>query len=635
MKISFIFTGRLRGESVSVTSRRTFYYNAVMGEVGRQLHALHVRWAMRGFLVLAVCAVLACGEKDEKQPPIVYENNDPNAGGPAAGLDGSACSADSSCDGAVCLTSGTGWQGGYCTTLDCLESGCHGTEATCIGFLDGTSLCLDGCESQTDCRVGYRCRPVDATGTRVCYRNDEDGPPAGHVGADCGSDADCAETLTCDIDLPGGYCVQADCGAACPDGAACVEGDGASRCMDRCEQTRDCRIGYVCDAVAGSSICQPAESAPPAISFVSSADALGIACGATMLSQDDGRIQWRLDFEIPDGATSYIVTPFVKTGSILPLTLTHPAGTLDLVEDYRHLNLRVTEFQFYDQEGSGTYGVVAFDWPILVPYAPQYQELVAPGPHSLQVVTSVDEPCLYVTTSDGGGTRLDLNVYFVGVEGYGAQTAPTNPDLTAVFGRVDEILGAAGITLGEVAFFDAPREIAERYGVVRSLAEVKRATAFGVPRDETLGGHLNVDVFLVQDIAVDGATVLGLSAGLPGPPGLHGNSGNGLLFTTADLGIDNDFVAHVMAHELGHYLGLRHTTEVVRGTGTDQEAQIEALLGTADPIEDTPVCSRLVFNPGGCPDLDNLMFPSAPLEPIDPVVTPGQAAVLRGNPLLH
>lgn len=606
-----------------------------MGEVDLQPQDKRIRRARHALACLAlVCAWMGCGDEDQKQPPVVYENNDPNAGGPAQGLDGSACSADSSCDGAVCLTSGTGWQGGYCTTLDCLEGGCHGPEATCVGFLDGTSLCLDRCESQTDCRVGYRCRPIDATGTRVCYRNDEDGPPAGHIGADCDSAADCAEDLSCEPDLPGGYCTKTDCGS-CPDGAACVEQDGASRCMDRCEQTRDCRIGYVCDAVAGSSVCQPAHTAPPAISFSSSEEALGIRCGGTELARESGRIHWRLEFEIPDQTTSYIVTPFVKTGSIRPLTLTHPGGRLDLVEDYRHLNLRVTEFQFYDQESTGTYGVVAFDWPIFVPYAPRYQELVVPGPHTLEVVTSVAEPCLYVTTSSGAGTRLDLNVHFIGVEGYGAASAPTDADLTAVFGRVNEILGAAGVTLGEVAFFDAPREIGERYSVVRSLSEVKRATAFGVPRDETLRGHLNVDVFLVQDIAVDGATVLGLSAGLPGPPGLHGNSGNGLLFTTADLGTDNDFVAHVMAHELGHYLGLRHTTEVVRGTGSDQEAQIEALLGTADPIEDTPVCSRLVFNPGGCPDLDNLMFPSAPLEPIDPVITPGQTAVLRGNPLLN
>ena len=72
----------------------------------------------------------------------------------------------------------------------------------------------------------------------------------------------------------------------------------------------------------------------------------------------------------------------------------------------------------------------------------------------------------------------------------------------------------------------------------------------------------------------------------------------------------------MFAHEVGHYLGLYHTSEQF-GQGHD-------------PLPDTAECGQREF-PSGCDDLDNLMFPFAGIE--HTTVTPDQVYVLQVNPL--
>ncbi len=73
-----------------------------------------------------------------------------------------------------------------------------------------------------------------------------------------------------------------------------------------------------------------------------------------------------------------------------------------------------------------------------------------------------------------------------------------------------------------------------------------------------------------------------------------------------------------MAHELGHFLGLYHPTEM---NGVTQ-----------DTISDTPTCS---FDPddwaqiGACPTVTNIMFPT--LTPFMEQISDGQCFVVRAN----
>ena len=370
-------------------------------------------------LLLLPGLALSCGKKNNGEANNVYlVNSDPNEGGPPVGDDGSACSSDRRCDGGVCLTSGQGWDGGYCTTEQCVENGCNGEAAECISFLDGTSFCLDSCEANTDCRRDYRCRQLDATGRRVCYPDGGDGPRAGSIGDACASAADCVDGLMCDESRPGGYCLRSDCSGTCPEGAACVDWDGELRCVQACEQTRDCRVGYICDPLDDELVCVPSEAIEPPFDFSVTEGVLGIQCSAEQIRVEESGTRWTIEYDVPAETTSYILVPHVASGSFRPISITTPSGqVIDLVDDYIHHNIRVTEFQFFDQESQGINGNIAMDWPIQIPFAPQHRDLVEAGTHTLEIVASTSDPCLYVVPSSSEGATIDLDVYgWVGPE---------------------------------------------------------------------------------------------------------------------------------------------------------------------------------------------------------------------------
>ena len=140
-----------------------------------------------------------------------------------------------------------------------------------------------------------------------------------------------------------------------------------------------------------------------------------------------------------------------------------------------------------------------------------------------------------------------------------------------------------------------------------------------------------MNIFLINGFGSEMRGVLGISPGIPGAAGLHGSPASGVIFATEGLlgqgnafYSGNDLLGQTMAHEVGHFLGLFHTTE----------------LGgrSADPISDTPECpsgdisdyNRIV----NCPDYSNLMFPTASFRN-SVEVSAQQAEILRGNPLIR
>jgi hypothetical protein len=113
-------------------------------------------------------------------------------------------------------------------------------------------------------------------------------------------------------------------------------------------------------------------------------------------------------------------------------------------------------------------------------------------------------------------------------------------------------------------------------------------------------------------------SLAGYSMGLPGP--VAGDRANSAVIIAtqayADPSgfLDLDGLATTLAHEIGHYLGLYHTSE--------PNGQLH------DPIPDTPECA------GGICDaafLDNIMTPGQGARRY--LLTPGQGEVLRRHPL--
>jgi len=124
----------------------------------------------------------------------------------------------------------------------------------------------------------------------------------------------------------------------------------------------------------------------------------------------------------------------------------------------------------------------------------------------------------------------------------------------------------------------------------------------------TRGAADTVNLFFIPDFSTtQGMGTLGFASGIPGALGIKGNR-NGVLIGMAGHLRDNTLqtttMGETVAHEMGHWLGLFHTTE-------ETGAQF-------DPLNDTSECTKATFDTDGfagmsaeeCQNVDgtNLMF---------------------------
>lgn len=138
-----------------------------------------------------------------------------------------------------------------------------------------------------------------------------------------------------------------------------------------------------------------------------------------------------------------------------------------------------------------------------------------------------------------------------------------------------------------------------------------------------------IDVFVIHHFTNDGT--VGLS---PRPGMIEGNGPDTGLAVAAFLQQNNtliprtpDQVATVLAHEIGHFLGLLHTTTFSPSPSNPTEA-------IDDGLTDTPLCTVITDVNGdgivgigdGCPDEGNLMFFQAGNQT---VFSTGQSEVMR------
>jgi hypothetical protein len=194
-----------------------------------------------------------------------------------AAMVGDPCTDAAECpSGGACITeNGSGWPSGSCAT-GCdfaTNAGCEG--GACIAQTFGGGLCTSSCATDTDCREGYACTPVNgAPGRMYCAPDcagDTECASAGNVcnpgvgtcdvpfdasrlGDTCRGDGQGCEGGTCLREstngYPGSYCIYAGCtlgGTDCPSGGVCAPGSGTvNLCLLGCDNSGDCRPGYAC-----------------------------------------------------------------------------------------------------------------------------------------------------------------------------------------------------------------------------------------------------------------------------------------------------------------------------------------------------------------------------------------------------
>jgi hypothetical protein len=253
-------------------------------------------------------------------------------------------------------------------------------------------------------------------------------------------------------------------------------------------------------------------------------------------------------------------------------------------------------------------------------------------PNSLRVAAEARAYELEVESSQPGavrvttlarpttGLQLDLNLYYVGAADLLPEGARGPEVLQLALDEVDRIFEPTGIFIGDVRQVLVPGALPAR-GSDAAQGEVSAGFARLVTQYQVLpelpellrlsAGAANsaIDVFFVADIATaGGADVGGISAGTPLAFGMHGGPGSGIVIA-ADMFVTQNRAAQLgrtLAHELGHALGLFHTTET------------NGLV--FDPLDDTSSCpitqdrdhsGTLDATECAAYSGDNLMFPTS------------------------
>jgi hypothetical protein len=540
---------------------------------------------------------------------------------PAQGATGAACSTDLQCNGenGVCLTS---FFGGYCTQLGCDG----GTEclsgSECVPFDAGegavpsTHGCVAPCTDDSDCRFAYSCQNIGDINACLPQERDQAIEPRNPDGDDDG--AACVANINCsggtcireansgeDISHPGGYCTTRDCrqDEDCNGNAQCVPRQRSTTCLSTCEGDADCRSGYSCRDIPleGGETRGVCDSNIEAIvPEVEGSSEIEVSCSSAT----------NIDFTIPEGALGFYISPFTSDGQkIVPTELVLPSGDrINIGRDY--------SFHAINPDLLGSMA------PMLFPATDdsRFRDAFGGGDYSLRTNTEANEICSVILPKLAEGTLLRVNLVLVGVSGLSASTAKTDRDLGQVLEIVRSIYTSMNIDVELTSVSDATDQVTAQYSVMRDFYDVFNLVATSQSPGPSAEESLSVNVFLIEDFQVSEAPgLLGVSTGIPGMAGLHGNSGSGLVFSAVSLGDDNRTLGQTMAHEIGHFLGLRHTTEHL---GLEH-----------DPITDTPEC---LFPDLGfiCPDAENFMFAYA-LGSNQTKTSSGQAFVVRRSPLVQ
>jgi hypothetical protein len=558
---------------------------------------------------------------EDAAPDLVTSAPDaaPDLAPPPAKPIGATCQEDAQCADGACLLDPK-WPSGYCTTAAMDAATCTSIGGVQLATSEQEQVCARFCATSQDCRFGYACyRDRDTKDTGCLPTALVPAPPVvvvtpqgNHDGAACADDSECLSgKCLLGERWPGGYCSIQPCGvnALCndlPDAQPVVCAQPSDimlpTCLTVCREVTDCRAGYQCAGFDGvNRYCIQAQEDTNTFGGIN-ADLdtypIPIRCEATTGARST------LSYTIAPGQAAHALVVFSPSGQIVkPTTITNTAGSIYLPGTYG-FHLEIEE------------SLHAWLKVLILPGPPGLATKHAPGNYKLTVDTYSPKLCWYVLPHAATGHTIHVNIY---LPGHPEVVTPTQlAGLSEVIEDMQAILTPHQITL-RTHIIELPEEAHTELSYIRRERDISKLTMYSARALENELTPLAVNLFLVRGFA--DPNLLGRSQGLPGAPGLHATSLSSVI-ATAPAPANREaqqILASTIIHEIGHYLGLRHTTEYYSG---------------ADPLEDTPLCTNIRRAPDLCLDASNLMFPFNLGSP-QILITPGQLTMLRANPLIQ
>ena len=488
---------------------------------------------------------------------------------------GRACAASSECDGGICSTL---LPLGYCT-LPCDAAACP-TGSVC-SVINDFPFCFQACTTSEQCRQadGYSCingicnaacrSLFDCKSGEQCIKGECTLPPPDRiVGAPCVTSAECLS----------GYCLG--------------ESDGGV-CGEPCNTTSCSLTGWTCRPLV-----------PLGGNTALNLCGLGGVFTSDVITLTGGDPR---SFNVSSDVVSFFIIAegSVPSGMLGIENLRRPDGTLAAGPIS---SSGVTEpFRMFVNQGHASVMFPNNDDPTLQ---------VQPGTWTFDIYewgNTVDKVTVYLKRSLAGGEAtqitFDMNIYLAqgAIPGVTAANAGANSHLQGALSRLQQrYWNPKGMNLGEVRYFD----IDSSYLYVNDDVALHNMFADLTPE----GGAGALNIFFVRDLFNGQAA--GVSGGVPGPVGAQGIGGAGVAIAVQDYAI---ITGDNVSHEVGHYLGWFHVTEV---DGTMH-----------DVIADTPQCTQppgQMWNYDPC--MDNIMFPILVNDMVDQSLSNTQGHIARLNP---
>ncbi len=445
----------------------------------------------------------------------------------------------------------------------CSDRSDCGSELQCVA-----TVCTSLCQRAPECGDGYACDPDGRC--RIA---------TGQVGDACTSEVDCAPGLSCQLDntVDNAGQLLASCtaqnvglpaNATCDADSACRNGTCAlGRCVDLCDQTRDCGAGNNCMGIPlVHSPPQPTDGAlfegclPSSGSVTWSIPVLGPAT-EILLPVPGGARSATVVFRVDDVAqivgASQVVAPSDVTPSYVKPCTPGPACDESLART-----------QYFSQ---------------------RLRHLPEPGQSVLQIPSGPSTPLetgayrIRVSSFRANGTAgsaiphvtavmkmdtaviLDLHFYFLDLGDHPCQGSFADQRLeastakTASYFQTDylnellSIFAGGGVSLGATTYED-----------VTNHPDLDGLAVADVGSLLSLGAHgSGINVFFVRTLSPVGLQAFGPN---PGPAGLGGTRQSGVI-----VGVDTlcyrswTQLARLTAHEVARYMGLYHNVELEVG----------------------------------------------------------------------